>query len=364
MKLNSIIATLEKWAPLSLQEDYDNCGLLLGDTESEITGALIALDLSPEVIQEAVERGANLVVTHHPFIFKELKKLTPDQPQFAMIREAFLHQVSIYAMHTNIDNSIDGINGLLCRKLGLTQCRILLPAKGLLFKLAVFVPHDYADKVRNALFEAGAGNIGNYDSCSFNLRGEGTFRASELASPFVGRINETHVEPETRIEVIFPGSLKHEILTALRREHPYEEIAYDIYPLENEFDKAGAGMTGVLPHPVDEIEFLRLVKEQFGLPVLRHTRLKGVQVSKVAICSGSGAFLAGEAIRSGAQAFLTGDIKYHDFLDVKERILMADIGHYESEQCVKELISGVLIEKFPTFAVLISEKEKNPVKYF
>jgi dinuclear metal center YbgI/SA1388 family protein len=364
MKLDTIIAALEKWAPLSLQEDYDNSGLLLGDKTTEISGALVSLDLSLDVLHEALSKNCNLVISHHPFIFRGVKKLTVDQPEYALVRESILHNINIYSIHTNLDNLYEGINKHLCEKLGLVNCKILKPAPDLLFKLAVFVPHDYADKVRNALFTAGAGNIGNYDACSFNVKGEGTFRASELAAPFVGKINETHSEPETRIEVIFPGFLRKGIISALRHEHPYEEIAYDIYPLGNEFEKAGAGMVGEFPEPMDEQDFLSLVKEQFGLPVLRHTMLTGSKVKKVAVCSGSGAFLVGDAIRSGAGAFLTGDLKYHDFTEAGTRILLADIGHYESEQCVKELISGVLIEKFPNFAVFNSEKEKNPVKYY
>jgi dinuclear metal center YbgI/SA1388 family protein len=363
MKVKEITEVLEKMAPLALQEDYDNAGLLFGDPDAEVTGALVSLDLTPEVMMEAAGKKAGLVISHHPFIFGGIKKIISGSSRHTILSTAMTHGINIYAIHTNLDNSLNGLNRFVCEKLGLKDCRILAPKKGLLSKLVTFCPVDHAGKVRDALFGAGAGHIGNYDSCSYNLEGVGTFRASEQANPYVGGKNVLHREPEVRIEVIFPCYLEDTLIRAMKSVHPYEEPAYDIYPLANRFDSAGAGMTGRFDAPLPAGEFLALVKSVLGIPVIRHTGCN-MPVHKVALSTGAGAFLIPEALRTGADAFLTSDLKYHDFVEAGARLHLADIGHYESEQWVKELISEVLIQKFPNFAVSISEKEENPVKYF
>jgi dinuclear metal center YbgI/SA1388 family protein len=364
MKLEEIRHELETLAPLALQEEYDNSGLLTGDPEAEVSRVLVSLDLTPDVINEAVEKKCQMVISHHPFIFRGLKHIIAGSSEFAILRQAMVHGIGLYAIHTNLDNSARGLNRFLCERLGIKECRILSPRKGLLFKLVTFCPSEHADKVRDALFSAGAGNIGNYDSCSYNLEGFGTFRASDDAKPFVGEKNILHREPEVRIEVIFPGYAEQKLISAMKEAHPYEEIAYDVYPLTNEFWRAGAGMIGSLDPGLPAAEFLGMVKQAMKIPVIRHSPLPGTMIRKIAICSGAGAFLISEARSAGADAFLTGDLKYHDFQEGGDSILLADIGHYESEQWVKELISSVLIQKFPNFAVLISEKEQNPVNYF
>ena len=362
MKIKDVCSELEKWAPLALQEDYDNSGLLVGDPGAEVTKVLVSLDLTPEVIGEAVEKKCQMVISHHPFIFRGLKKIIAGTPQYGIIREAVMHGIGLYAIHTNLDNSASGLNRFLCERMGIKDLEVLSPKRGLLCKLATFCPSDHADRVRQALFDAGAGHIGNYDSCSYNLEGFGTFRASENATPFVGERNLLHREPEVRIEVIFPAYLEDALTRALRASHPYEEVAYDVYPLANGMPLAGAGMIGMLENPLPANDFLEMVKERVGIPVLRHTSHSAEMIRKVAVCSGSGAFLIANARRSGADAYITGDLKYHDFQE-SGSLLLADIGHYESEQWVKQLISSVLNQKFPNFAVLISEKETNPVKY-
>jgi dinuclear metal center YbgI/SA1388 family protein len=363
MKIQEITDVLEAIAPLAFQEDYDNSGLICGDPSGEVSAAMVSLDLTPVVIREAIEKKCGLVISHHPFIFRGIRKLVAGGPEYEVLRDAMRHGISLYAIHTNLDNSFNGLNKYVCEKLGLKNCRVLAPKKGMLRKLVTFCPVDHAAKVRNALFEAGAGHIGNYESCSYNVEGTGTFKASDKANPFVGERNKLHTEPEVRVEVIFPAYLEAALLRALRSAHPYEEVAFDIYPLENEFAWAGAGMTGLMDPALPVLDFLQKVRQILRVPLIRHTGPVRELVSKVAVCTGSGSFLIPEAARAGADIFITGDLKYHDFQGAVGDMMLADIGHYESEQWVKELIYEVLIQKFPTFAVLISEKEENPVKY-
>ena len=270
----------------------------------------------------------------------------------------------MYVLHTNFDNLAGGLNVLLLGKLGVKDTKVLRPAVNMLKKLVTFCPQEFADQVRQALFDAGAGHIGKYDCCSYNVNGQGTFRASDLAQPFVGEKNKLHYENETRIEVIFPNFRERNLINALIRNHPYEEVAYDIYPLENTYSESGAGLTGDLEEEMDLEEVLDRIKEITGIPVVRHSPATGKKIKRISLCTGSGSFLIREAIREGSDLFLTGDLKYHDFFKSGDKIVIADIGHYESEQFVKEWIYSVLIEKFPTFALLISEINTNPVNYY
>ena len=364
MTIREIQQVLENYAPLELQEEYDNTGLIIGNPDTEISGVLITLDITDKVLDEALQNDCNLVISHHPLIFKGLKRLVDADPVQRLIVKAIRHHIAIYAMHTNLDNSVNGLNAWFCNLLGVKNCRILSPGKGLLSKLVTFCPVDHSERVRQALFDAGAGHIGNYDCCSYSLTGQGTFRASENANPFVGEKNSIHYETESRIEVIFPLFLERRIVDALLQNHPYEEVAYDIYPLSNAAGFAGSGMVGDLDSPVQEAEFLELVKKRTGIPCLRHAELYGKEISRIAVCTGSGAFLIPEAINSGANAFLTADLKYHEFFDSNDQLLLIDIGHFESERFVKDLIYGILIEKFPNFAFLISKINTNPVHYY
>jgi len=364
MNIGEIGRYLESLSPLSYQEDYDNCGLLAGDPAWQFEKALLCLDLTEEVMKEAVRQNCNLVISHHPFIFRGIKKLTPDQPETRLITMAIVNNIAIYAIHTNLDNTLHGLNALVFSKLGITDFKILDPARGKLVKLVTFCPAGFAGKVRTAMFDAGAGAIGNYDQCSFNGEGDGTFRASAKANPFVGEKNELHTEKETRIEVILPGFLETRVVQALLSVHPYEEVAYDIVPLGNANAQCGAGLIGKLDHPMSQPQFLEHIRKIFNIPVIRHTQLHTKKIETVALCTGSGSFLISRAIYSGADAYLTADLKYHEFFDAEKRLLLADIGHYESEQWVKEWLYDALIEKFPTFAFLISEVNTNPVHYF
>lgn len=364
MKLARIINALEEAAPVSLQEEYDNSGLIIGDPECDVTQALVCVDITPQVMEEAIERQCNLVISHHPILFKGIKKLTTGKSIDRLVIRAIKHDIAVYAVHTNLDNADHGVSWILGRKIGLVQSKVLTPRKGWLFKLVTFCPVAHADRVRLALFSAGAGFIGNYDSCSFNMEGKGTFRGLEGSQPFVGETGHVHSENEIRIETIFPQHLERLIVRALIDTHPYEEVAYDIYPLTNEYEKAGAGVIGELDQTMHEDQFLNHVKAITGSSVIRHSALRGKGIKKVALCGGSGSFLIHDAIAQAADVFLTADLKYHDFFEGNPNILLVDVGHYESEQFTKELIASILMKKFPNFVVLLTEQNTNAVHYF
>ncbi len=364
MQIKELIEILNRAAPFSLQEDYDNSGLQVGDPDKEIMRALVCLDVTMEVMQEAREKQCDLVISHHPLIFKGIKRITGADPTEKILIEAIRNDMAILWVHTNLDHAGFGVNHMLARKLGLERTRVLQAGSRLLRKLVTFCPATHSDAVRKALFEAGAGQIGDYDSCSYNLEGTGTFRAGDASKPFVGKAGELHQEAETRIETIFPVYLQNAVLNALLSSHPYEEVAYDVYPLDNAFDRVGAGLAGWLPKPLTEPEFLSLLKETLGTPVLRHSCLGGRQVSMVAICGGSGSFLLDSAAGAGADAFVTADLKYHRFFDAQDRLLLVDAGHYETEQFTKELLYEIINKKMINFALLISEVNTNPIRYF
>ncbi len=363
MKLSYISNYLESIAPLDLQESYDNSGLLIGNPETELTGALICLDLTMEVLEEAIQGGLNMVISHHPLIFSGLKSLTGKNELERIVLKAIKKDISIYAIHTNLDNISKGVNAMLCEKLGILDPTILQALSGKLNKLVTFCPDEHAGKLRDALFSAGAGHIGNYDSCSYNSDGYGTFRAGANTNPFVGEKGKLHTEKESRIELILPDHLIGRVVNVLKREHPYEEVAYDIYPLKNEYATAGAGMIGEIAVAEDELEFLKKIKKILGTGALRHSALLGRKIKKVAVCGGSGSFLIRKALSAGADIFITGDIKYHQFFETDGKMLIADAGHFETEQFTKELIYKLLNEKFPTFALRISQVNTNAVRY-
>ena len=363
MILSEITSYLKSLFPLSLQENYDNSGLLVGQEETEINGILICLDVTAEILDEAIEKKCNLVISHHPLIFSGLKSLTGKSETERLVIRAIKENVAIFALHTNLDNHHEGVNHFLCQKIGVQHPEILRPMPGTLRKLVTYCPVSHAHKVRNALFEAGAGQIGNYDCCSFNSSGDGTFRALEGANPFVGEPGKLHTEPELRIETIFPAYLENSLINALKRAHPYEEVAFDIYPLTNPHQNIGAGMIGNLQNAMDAREFLLGVKLILQNGCIRHTALKNKKVQRVAVCGGSGSFLIKDAINCGADIYISGDIKYHDFFLPGDQMILADIGHYESEQFTKELIYTLLKKKFTTFALFISGTNTNPVNY-
>jgi len=364
MRIKDMLSAFEETAPFSLQEEYDNSGLQLGHPDKEISKALICLDVSPAIVEEAIRESCDVIVSHHPVIFKGLKKISGTSYTEKVIIEAIRHDIGIVSVHTNLDNVQRGVNRELAQRIGLVGMRILSPRSGLLKKLVTFCPTAQANAVRMALFEAGAGRIGDYDCCSYNIEGHGTFRAGDTAKPFVGNLNELHTEPEVRIETIFPAYLEESVIAALHKSHPYEEVAFDIYSLDNSFENAGSGIYGELPDPMTETDFLGMLKNVLQIPVLRHSPFRGKMISKVALCGGSGSFLAPRAIHAGADAFVTAEVKYNQFMDAMQYLLMVDAGHYETEQFTKELLAGIIQKKFINFAVLISQVNTNPVHYY
>ncbi len=364
MQIIDIIRVLENKAPLSLQESYDNAGLLIGSPGWECKGILCTLDATEAVIMEAKKRGCNLVVAHHPIIFGGLKKINGKNYVEKTVIAAIKNDIAIYAIHTNLDNILDGVNNRIADQMGLINRRILVPKAGQLMKLYTFAPLSQAEKIRSTLFEAGAGNIGEYSETSFNTDGTGTFKGSGNTNPFVGVPGERHEEKETRIEVIFPVYLQSAVIKALLGAHPYEEVAYDLVSLSNDYQPVGSGLLGELPEELDETGFFHMLKTSFELSVIRHTPFLGKKIKKVAVCGGSGSFLSEKAIGAGADVYITSDIKYHEFFDANDRILLADIGHWESEQFTTDLLLELLQSKFPTFAVLKSGVKTNPVNYF
>jgi len=363
MKISQVIETIEDFAPLDLQESFDNSGLQVGDCSHKLKGILLCLDVTEEVLEEALELDCNLIISHHPLLFKPIKKLTGKTYIERCIIKACKNDLVIYAAHTNVDNAIGGLNYYLAEKLGLQNLRILSPKKDGLLKLVTFVPEAQSEPVRNALFNAGAGCIGNYDFCSFNVPGAGTFRAGEQTHPFVGNRGELHTEPEIRIETIVPVQKKTTVLRTLLAVHPYEEPAFDFYPLANEWTGAGSGVVGELPYPEEERAFLQRLKNGFNLQSIKHSPLTGKEIREVALCGGNGAFLIQDAIAYGVDVFITGEAKYNDYYDVENRILLAVIGHYESEIITKELFYDVITKKITNFAVHFSTTNSNPVNY-
>ena len=364
MKILDLVAVIEKYAAPELQEDYDNAGLITGNAAWDCNGVLCTLDVTVEVVKEAKENNCNLIVAHHPIIFRGLRRINGRNYVEQVIIEAIKNDIAIYAAHTNLDNIILGVNGMIAKKLGLKNITILQPKNKMLRRLITFAPVDKAEQVRNAIFEAGAGHIGNYSECSFNSNGTGTFKAGEGTDPYVGEIGERHHEKETKIEIVYPFYLENQVVKALVNNHPYEEVAYDIFTMDNVHFGIGAGVIGELETPQDEKDFLKFTQERFKAEGIRHTQLLGKPVKRIAVCGGAGSFLIRAAAQKGADMYITADVKYHEFFDAEGKLVLVDMGHYESEQFTIDLLHDLLAEKFPTFAVLKTKMNTNPVRYF
>jgi len=364
MKLAQIIQALENLAPSTLQESYDNSGLLVGNQEMEISGALICLDSIEEVINEAISKKCNLVIAHHPIVFKGLKSLTGKNYIERTILKAIKNDIAIYAIHTNLDNVQQGVNAKIGELLGIDNPKILLPKNQIIEKLVTYCPTEQAIEVRDGLFSVGAGNIGNYTECSFNSIGTGTFTANENATPFLGKQNEIHHEEEHKIEVVFENYNRSKVLEKLHECHPYESVAYELHSTLNVHPNIGSGMFGELDQELEINAFFELLKRKFKLKIIRHTKGAKSIVKKIAWCGGSGSFLLDRAKAVKADVFVTGDFKYHEFFDHENSLVIADIGHYESEQFTIDLLGDFLKEKFPKFAVHLTEINTNPVNYY
>ncbi|MBC6365862.1 Nif3-like dinuclear metal center hexameric protein [Algoriphagus sp. AK58] len=362
-RIQDVLSFLEQFAPPAYQESYDNATLICGNRNSKLTGILCALDCTEQVVEEAIELGANLIVAHHPIVFKGLKSLTGKNYVERTVIKAIKHDIAIYAIHTNLDHVSSGVNKRISDRIGLTDTRILQPKKQILNKLVFFVPSDNKDQVLKAIFEAGAGQIGEYKDCSFQLEGMGTYTPSEKANPFIGERGIPQYERETRVEVILPGYLSGKIVSEMKKNHPYEEVAYYLSVLENENQEVGAGMIGTLEHPMSEDEFLDFLKERMNLRIIKHTSLRNKPVKKVAVCGGAGIFLLSDAKKAGADAFVTSDIKYHEFFDAEGQLILCDIGHYESEIFTKDLLAELLSQNFPNIALYLTKVVTNPTSY-
>lgn len=365
MQIAAIIAHLESIAPPSYQESYDNAGLLTGSGDWECSGILTTLDTTEAVVREAIARGCNLVVAHHPIIFSGLKKINGKNYVERAVITAIKHDIALYAIHTNLDNVLaGGVNGRMAAQLGLINGKPLLSKETILQKLYCFVPVAHLEPVRNAIFAAGAGQIGGYSECSFSTEGTGTFKGGPDTQPFVGQPGVRHEEKEVRVEMVLPAHLSRRIVTAMKVAHPYEEVAYDLIDLANPHPGVGSGFIGELPEPMEETRFLERIKQVFRTPLIRHTRLTGRPVKKCALCGGAGSFLISNALGASADFYITADVKYHEFFDANDRMVIADIGHFESEQFTIDLLFEVLREKFLNFAVLKSDTKTNPVLYY
>ena len=364
MKIKEITHFLEGLAPVSSQESYDNSGLIVGDPNHEVKNVLLSLDCIESTVEEAIEKKCELIIAHHPIVFKGLKKLNGKNYVERTVIKAIQNNIAIYAIHTNLDNYRFGVNFEIGNRLGLTNLKVLAPKFEVLQKVVVFVPNHHADAVRNAMFDAGAGRVGDYKEASFNIHGKGTYKPMEGANPFEGSVGERSEVDEVRIEVLVSKHIVNSVVHAMKKAHPYEEVAYEIYAVENENPYEGSGMVGELKTPISELDFLQKLKSTFGCGVVRHTKLFNKEIKKVAYCGGAGSFLLNNAKRSGADIFVTGDYKYHEFFDAEDQIIIADIGHFESEQFTSNRLAEILKKNFTTFAVHLTEVNTNPINYF
>lgn len=362
--IHTVCQLLDKLAPPAYQENYDNARLIVGDPSEPVRGVLITLDCTAEVVEEAIQKGCNLIVAHHPILFRPIKSLTGNSYVERSLLTAIRHQVAIYAIHTNLDNVYHGVSTALARILGLANIRILAPKNNTLEKLVVFCPTDYSQVLRQALHEAGAGQIGNYQNCSFRVVGRGTFQPNEQAQPFIGTAGGQLEEvEEERIELIYPAHLRPNILQAMRSAHPYEEIAYYLHALENQNQEVGSGAIGNLPEAISPEHFLQYVKDKLSVRCIRYTKTHKKHIQRIAVCGGSGAFLIQTARRQHADAYITADIKYHEFFDAEGEMMLLDIGHYESEIHTKQIIYDYLSKNIRNIAFCLSEVNTNPINY-
>jgi dinuclear metal center YbgI/SA1388 family protein len=364
MKIKEVTDYLESVAPLSSQESYDNAGLIVGSPNDEVSGILISLDCIEETVQEAIEKKCNLIISHHPIVFGGLKKLNGKNYVERTVIKAIQNNIALYAIHTNLDNYKLGVNHKMASLLNLKNSRILSPVSNKLMKLSTYVPEGSKEAVLKAMHDAGAGYIGNYSECSFSFDGEGTFLPNEDANPTSGVHHILSREKEWKVEVILPVHCQHKVVSAMKKAHPYEEVAYEIFSIANENQDEGAGRIGELENEVSEEEFLTILKKTFKCEIIRHTKLRNKSIKKVALCGGSGSFLLKEAKRQNADIFITGDFKYHEFFDAEGEIIIADIGHFESEQFTTNLLGEILTKKMPKFAVHLTGINTNPIKYF
>ncbi|WP_036156048.1 Nif3-like dinuclear metal center hexameric protein [Maribacter forsetii] len=364
MTVKDITLILEEFAPLTYAEDFDNVGLLVGNASNEVSGVLVTLDTLENVVEEAIAKKCNMIVSFHPIIFGGLKKITGKNYVERVVIKAIKNDIAIYSNHTALDNAKEGVNAKICEVLGLSNTKILLPQNNTIKKLTTYIPKDNLEEVKNALFKAGAGNIGNYSDCSFTIEGNGTYKANEGANPTKGSIGTTHTESEIMFTCVFGKNEESAVIKALLSSHPYEEVAYDIQTIENTNQHIGMGMIGELKKEVTETEFLEHLKLKMNAKLVRHSNFLNKPIKKVAVLGGSGSFAISAAKAAGADVFVTADLKYHQFYEAENQIVLADIGHFETEQFTKNLLVDYLTKKIPNFAIHLSESITNPINYF
>ncbi|MCS7077691.1 MAG: Nif3-like dinuclear metal center hexameric protein [Bacteroidia bacterium] len=365
MIIQELIDFLQQIAPNNLKEDYDNVGLLIGSPKNEVKSVLTALELSDEVIDEAKKLNCNLIITHHPIIFRPFKKITSQSYNEHIVYRCVQEGLNVYAMHTNFDHVFKGTNYGLAQQFNLSTLKPLRKLQEYYKVLVTFVPTHQVARVRSALSQAGAGNIGNYSECSYNVQGYGTFRPNEHSKPFSGIKNQLSQEVEVRLEMRFPAYLEGQVVSALLQSHPYETPAYHIFAdhsTQELYD--GAGIIGDLPTSYTPKDFLKIVKQVLKTPFLRYTRTDKKKIQRIALCGGAGSFLIPDAIEQKADAFITSDITYHTFFDVPRSLMLIDGGHYETEQHVAQMIANYITQKFDTLIVNVSTISTNPVCYF
>lgn len=364
MKIKEITSYLESLAPVSSQESYDNSGLIVGDANAEVTDVLLSLDCIESTVEEAIQKGCQLIIAHHPIVFKGLKKLNGKNYIERTVIKAIKNDIAIYAIHTNLDNYRFGVNHEIGKRIGLKGVQVLQPKTEVLSKVVCYIPKDHASVVSKAMFDAGAGKIGDYDECGFSTEGTGTYRPNDAAKPFIGTSGERSEVEEVKFEAVCSKHVMRKVISAMISAHPYEEVAYEIFPMLNSNPYEGSGMVGTLESPMETMAFLKHLKNVFQCGVIRHTEIHSKTIQKVAYCGGAGSFLLPAAKGSGADIYITGDYKYHEFFDAEGGIIIADIGHFESEQYTSHRLAEILMEKFATFAVHLTEVNTNPINYF
>ena len=363
-KISEVIACIEQMAPLAYQESWDNSGVQVGDVNQEVKTVLLCVDITEATLEEAIEKGVNLIISHHPLIFKGIKKLTGRNYIERVIIKAIQHNIVLYSAHTNMDKCFGGVNFRIAHKLGLKNIRVLAPEENYLYKIVTYVPQSHIEQVQQTMWSAGAGTIGNYDCCSYSSQGNGTFRAQVGCNPFVGEIDKLHTESELRLEMVVPKDKLGRVVAAIHSTHPYEEPAIDIIPLHNSYNQLGLGCIGELENPITEDEVLKLIAQNLNINHMRHTKLLSKKISKIALCGGSGAEFIPLAIKQKADIYITADVKYHDFFGVENQVVIVDIGHFESEMCIKEIFYEQLSKKFINFAILMADSDQSPVNNY
>ena len=363
MIIEELTTFIEDKFPLSQQESYDNCGLIVGDPKKTVKKVLLALDCTEQVIKEAKLKKADVIITHHPLMFSSINKLTANDYEGSLIIKLIKSDIALYAVHTNLDNSINGINKYLALKLGLKNLQILVGKEKTFKKIITFVPKAYSQKVITALSAAKAGNIGLYSHCAFVTEGSGCFKPEKGAKPFLGELSKINQVEEVKLEMVFASENQKMIENSLKKAHPYEQPAFDIIELANPNPDIGAGIYGDLPAQINTAEFLKLVKTKLNLSYIRQSNSAKKFISKVAICSGAGFFVFEQAKRLNVDALVTSEIKHHEFLAAENNILLCDIDHHEGEIAAVNILDQIL-QKLENIDTLISKHNLSPAQIF